>query len=166
MKKDYLITIVMPLIIFGIIFLLTGCETVNQNNISEENFETDLEPTPEETIIDDDIIIGEGAIFEEGAIIPEGREVIREFNISGENFSFSKNEITVNKGDIVRILFASTGGTHAWVIDEFNASTKVINSGESDMVEFKADNAGIFEYYCSVANHRQLGMVGKLIVEE
>ena len=38
-------------------------------------------------------------------------------------------------------------------------------TGQIDEVEFVVDKAGTFEYYCSVGNHRQMGMVGKLIVE-
>lgn len=87
------------------------------------------------------------------------------FEISGKPFEFSVKEIRVKKGDTVKINFTSTQGMHDWVLDEFNAKTKVIQAGQSDSVEFTADKAGIFEYYCSVPTHRQQGMVGKLIVE-
>ena len=54
---------------------------------------------------------------------------------------------------------------HDWVLDEFNAKTKVIQGGQTDTVEFTASKAGTFEYYCSVGQHRQMGMVGKFIVQ-
>lgn len=85
--------------------------------------------------------------------------------ISGVNFAFSQSEIKVKKGDIVRIEFTSEDGFHDWVIDEFNAATEQINTGNSSSVEFVADKTGVFEYYCSVGKHRELGMVGNLIVE-
>lgn len=54
---------------------------------------------------------------------------------------------------------------HDFVIDELNIRTKRIAGGESDSVTFTADKTGAFEYYCSVGNHREMGMKGRLIVE-
>jgi nitrite reductase (NO-forming) len=71
----------------------------------------------------------------------------------------------VKLGETVRINLTNEQGFHDWVIDEFNARTKQINAGQTDTVEFVADKVGTFEYYCSVGNHRQMGMIGKLIVE-
>lgn len=100
-----------------------------------------------------------------GVVAKTDATLAKEFNISGANFSFTPNEIKVKKGDTVKINFTNQGGTHDLVIDEFNVRTKLVQSGESDTVEFVADKAGTFEFYCSVANHRAMGMVGKLIVE-
>lgn len=87
------------------------------------------------------------------------------FDISAKPFEFSVKEIRVKKGDLVRINFAVTEGLHDWVVDEFGARTNQLKTGESGIVEFMADKTGTFEYYCSVGTHRQMGMVGKLIVE-
>lgn len=87
------------------------------------------------------------------------------FAIEGVNFAFSQKEIRVKKGDTVRINFTSKDGFHNLVIDEFNAATDDVQTGGSTSVEFVADKAGSFEYYCSIGSHRQLGMKGTLIVE-
>jgi len=79
---------------------------------------------------------------------------------------FSPNEITVNKGDTVRIKITNTKGTHDFKIDEFAVATSQINGGEKATVAFTADKAGSFEYYCSVGNHRTMGMKGTLTVTE
>ena len=89
----------------------------------------------------------------------------REFMVEARNFEFSVKEIRVKKGDKVRINFKSTNGFHDWVVDEFNARTAQVNTGGSSFIDFKADKTGTFEFYCSVGTHRQMGMVGKLIVE-
>ena len=73
--------------------------------------------------------------------------------------------ITVKKGDIVKITFVSADGSHDWVLDAFDARTPIINSGKSAVVEFVASQSGQFEFYCSVGSHRQLGMVGTLVVQ-
>jgi len=87
------------------------------------------------------------------------------FDVDGVNFAFSQTEIRVKKGDKVRINFTSTEGFHDWVVDEFDAKTERVQAGSTTSVEFVATETGTFEYYCSVGSHRQLGMVGTLIVE-
>jgi plastocyanin len=97
-------------------------------------------------------------------IIPDSA-VNRSINIEGGNFKFSPNEIRVKKGDTVKINFTNQEGMHDWVLDEFNVKTPIIKAGGSASVIFVADKAGTFEYYCSVGNHRAMGMKGNLIVE-
>jgi plastocyanin len=91
---------------------------------------------------------------------------VKEFTLEARNFSFSQTDLTVKKDDRVRIVLTSVDGPHDWVIDEFNARTKVIGNGQSDTIEFTADKTGTFEYYCSVDGHRQMGMKGSLTVTE
>ena len=85
--------------------------------------------------------------------------------VEGGAFYFKPNEIRVKRGDTVRIVFTNAGGSHDFVIDELGIKTKLTQSGESAEVEFVADTAGEYEFYCSVADHRAKGMVGTLIVE-
>lgn len=92
-------------------------------------------------------------------------QTVKEFNVDGSNFKFSVAEMKVNKGDTVKVTFNNVEGMHDWVVDEFNARTKQIQAGESETITFVADQTGTFEYYCSVGKHRQMGMVGNLIVE-
>ena len=87
-------------------------------------------------------------------------------NISGKNFEFSQDTIELKKGQTVTVNFTSEDGFHDWVVDEFNAATSQVNTGESSSVTFVADKVGEFEYYCSVMQHRQMGMVGQLIVTD
>ncbi|MEK7087038.1 MAG: cupredoxin domain-containing protein [Patescibacteria group bacterium] len=98
--------------------------------------------------------------------IPGAETPVKEFIILGQNYSFSPNVITVNKGDKVKITLKNSEGFHDFKIDEFGAATKRINGGEEDSVEFVADKVGNFEFYCSVGGHRTMGMKGTLIVKE
>jgi len=90
---------------------------------------------------------------------------VKEFTILGSDYKFSPNAISVNKGDTVRVIFKNSGGLHDFRIDEFNVATKVIGTGAQQTVEFVADKAGQFQYYCSVSGHRQMGMWGTLTVK-
>ncbi len=91
---------------------------------------------------------------------------VREIEVSSSGLRFTPNEIRVNLGDTVRITYRNGGGRHDWVIDEFDAATPVIAAGQTSTVEFVADQAGSFEFYCSVPGHRASGMVGTLVVVE
>jgi len=87
------------------------------------------------------------------------------FTVTAANFSYDLKQINVKKGDTVVVTFKNSEGFHDFKIDEFEVATNQIGAGEEEEVEFVADKAGTFEYYCSVGKHRQMGMVGKLIVE-
>lgn len=96
---------------------------------------------------------------------PAGKVAVKEFTVEGQPFSFAPNTITVKQGETVTIVFKNMKGMHDFKIDEFNVATKQIAQGESDTVQFVADKKGSFEYYCSVGNHREMGMKGTLTVE-
>ncbi len=89
------------------------------------------------------------------------------FNVVGTNFSYDPAEIRVNQGDTVVINFTNPDKMpHDWVLDEFSgARTKVLDKDQSESITFVADKKGSFEFYCSVGQHRQMGMKGMFIVE-
>jgi plastocyanin len=90
---------------------------------------------------------------------------VKQFTISGDNFSFSPTAITVKQGDRVQITFKNNNGFHDFVIDEYGVATKQAQSPATEVLEFTADKLGSFEYYCSVGTHRAMGMKGTLLVE-
>ncbi len=97
---------------------------------------------------------------ETGAMMME-----QKITVTGSNFAFSPNTITAKKGQKVTVTFKSDGGFHDFAIDEFNVKSDIVGSGKSVDVSFTPDKTGTFEFYCSVGNHRAMGMVGKLIVQ-
>lgn len=90
---------------------------------------------------------------------------LKEFTVTASNYKFSIAEMRVNKGDRVRVTLIDAQGNHDWRIDEFSATTPVLSPGGQSTVEFTADKAGTFEYYCSVDNHRARGLKGSFIVQ-
>ena len=90
---------------------------------------------------------------------------VENITVEGGNYYFNPKQITVKKGDTVNITFKNAGGFHDFVLDEFNVKTSVIKSDATATVSFVADKAGTFQYYCSVGNHRAMGMEGTLTVE-
>lgn len=89
----------------------------------------------------------------------------KEVVVAGSNYAYSPNKITIKKGEKTRIVFKNSDGTHDFRIDELNVATATIKSGEEDFIEFTPDKTGSFEYYCSIGNHRAMGMKGTLVVE-
>jgi uncharacterized cupredoxin-like copper-binding protein len=88
-----------------------------------------------------------------------------EITVQNDGFDFFPSEIRVTEGVTVRLNFENTGGQHDWVLDAFDAATEVIRLGQSETIEFVADRAGEYEFYCSVPGHRARGMWGDFIVE-
>lgn len=138
------VAILVAVLIFGGVafFLTRGEQGVTQNPI-------ETSPATEDAV--------EKVVEQTGGITT--------VEISASNFKFDNEEIRVKKGDVVRINLKVTEGFHDWVVDEFAAKTAQVKTGEVTTVDFVADKEGVFEYYCSVGSHRQMGMVGKLIVE-
>lgn len=91
---------------------------------------------------------------------------VKEFTVTGDSFAFAPSTIAVKKGDTVRVMFVNAEGFHDWKIDELNVATAKLQAGGTETVEFVADTAGSFAYYCSVGSHRDLGMEGTLVVTE
>ena len=89
----------------------------------------------------------------------------KEFTVTGSNFKFDVPEIRVKEGDTVKITFKNAGGFHDFVIDEFNVAAKQQNGPSEETLTFVASKAGTYEYYCSVGQHRAMGMKGNLVVE-
>ena len=91
---------------------------------------------------------------------------IKTINVIGSEFSFSPAQITVNKGDQIKVVFTNAGTyPHNWGIDEFGVRTPQITPGQSAEVTFTPDKMGTFQYYCSVDSHKDRGMTGIFIVQ-
>ena len=160
--------IAIVVIIALVIIIVGGIYFATKDNVPADNSENiEME--------DDTAMVGENA-EDDSAVMDDSNDVmddedsmtegdIKVFNVIGTPFQFSVTEMRVKVGDTVRINFTNGQGTHDWVIDEFNARTSILETGKSQTIEFVADKTGTFEYYCSVGNHRAMGMVGKLIVE-
>jgi plastocyanin len=154
MKTSYIIGIVVVavVIIFGWFYV-----SKNKQTAQPEEQVTQTPPAPTEQ----PQATGSSMMASPSAMV--GSE--KDFTVDGSNFKFVPAKIAVKKGDKVKITFVNTGGMHNFVIDEFNVKSKTIKGGAQDVIEFTADKTGSFDYYCSVGNHRAMGMQGVLTVQ-
>lgn len=86
--------------------------------------------------------------------------------------------IQLKKGEKVTLKFENTGAIpHDFTVERMEAadiplghvpgggSGQTLDPGQEAEVTFTPDEAGTFTYFCSVPGHKELGMVGKIIVE-
>jgi len=112
----------------------------------------------DETMMEDN-----GAMMEDDdAMMAEDAGMI---DVEGGLFYFEPDEIVVEAGEEVTVTLTSVEGNHDFVVDELDVATEVISAGDTTTVTFTPDAPGEYEFYCSVGNHREMGMVGTLIVE-
>lgn len=150
MKKIYILAFVLFVIVMVFVFFNGKGNTVEAPTVGDLPVGLEEMPLPVE---------------EEVVTEPVMKDGVKEFAISGSNFSFVPNVISVKKGDKVRIIFQNTAGFHDFKIDEYGVASKKAQAPSQEILEFTADKTGTFEYYCSVGSHRTMGMVGTLKVE-
>lgn len=163
MKKSHLITaVVIAAVLVGVgLFAMTGDDETAELPVNDDAATTELN---QDTSAETDPAVSE--VNDELEEVEPG-EGFASFDVSMSNFEFSETELRVSPGDEVTIFLQTEEGTHDFVIDEFDAQSPVLNSGENAEFTFTVpeDASGEYEFYCSIGNHRALGMVGTLIVE-
>ena len=67
-------------------------------------------------------------------------------------------------GDVVQLTLVNGDGVqHDWAVDGMDVATDLVNQrGASSVTVFRVDEAGEYQYYCTVPGHRQAGMEGLL----
>lgn len=92
------------------------------------------------------------------------------YNLTMRDFSFSFNQIDATPGQTIVVNVTNSNGEHDFVIDEFGVNTGLMTSGQIQTVTFKIpDNAPLgttYEFYCSVNDHRAMGMSGFIVVKD
>jgi nitrite reductase (NO-forming) len=75
-------------------------------------------------------------------------------------------KLQANVGDTIEITISSgEGAQHDIVFPQLNVHSKHFDGASGPTkVKFKVTQAGTFDYYCTIAGHRQIGMEGKLEV--
>ncbi len=161
MKKIYIVIIIVVLIVLGALFFVgKGNKAQAPEPLTNSQVET---PVTSDTSAQG-VGLEEKPLNQNSGVAADVNGV-KEFMVSGQNFSFTPNVINVNKGDKVRIVFKNTAGFHDFKIDEFGIASQTTKAPYQEILEFTANKVGSFVYYCSVSNHRAMGMFGTLNVK-
>ena len=91
-------------------------------------------------------------------------EGVRQIEVTGSSFAFDPDEIEVAAGEDVATVLTSTDILHDFTIDELDAHVAA-DGGETATGGLRADEPGRYTFRCTVAGHREAGMVGTLTVE-
>jgi len=107
----------------------------------------------------------ETAPSQEPIIIAAPTSNVVEIDMIARQWDYSPATITVKEGDRVKLNIKDVDVPHGFAIFEFSVNER-LTPGGTTTVEFTADKAGEYIYFCSVqCGKGHGGMKGKLIVE-
>ncbi|WP_205427555.1 cupredoxin domain-containing protein [Halorussus sp. MSC15.2] len=88
-----------------------------------------------------------------------------EIEVTGQEYTFDPEEITVEQGNEVTIRFRNVGTiSHNFKLPKFGVKTDTILPGRTASVTFTPEEVGKFTYVCGVPGHAREGMRGTLVV--
>jgi len=88
----------------------------------------------------------------------------REFTLTARDYRFSPDRIEVGQDDLVKLTVQSADVAYSLTIDAYRLSRR-IPAGGSTTLEFRADQAGTFDFYSNMTNDPRHGqMKGQLVV--
>lgn len=182
-KKSNVAVVFMSVIAF--VVLLGGMWVAQQRGRSltmmKENTEDGENSTTSENSTDDNLIdesVTEQESADSGSMTDEElenddsgtddnlKEEIEVIEMEGGDYYFDPDVITVKKGKTVKISLTSMDSPFNFVIDEFDVNSETIEAGDTSEITFTPSETGEFEYYSSLENGKELGMVGTLEVTE
>ena len=89
----------------------------------------------------------------------------RDFLIVAREHRFNPERLEVSQDDLVKITLRSEGQPHSFVIDAYRI-VKRAGGGQTISFEFRADQAGTFEFYCNLTSDPGCrDMKGTLVVK-
>lgn len=88
----------------------------------------------------------------------------RRVEVAATSFEFDPEEITVTAGEEIAIVLSSDDLLHDFTIDDIDVHVAA-DRGETAEGGLRADEPGLYTYYCTVTGHRAAGMEGTLVVE-
>ena len=158
------------LLILGIIsmFVLSACSSGQQ---PAQTIDDDHEPGTQEDHPHDE----EGNTIQAETPAPGQTDVeemvvapassVKEFDMIAKKWDFTPSTITVSEGDAVKLNIENIDAPHGFMLTEFGVNER-LEPGKTTTVEFTADKAGEYTFFCNVPCGRgHGGMNGKLIVE-
>lgn len=141
-------------------FVLGACTPASQTT-EEAAGTTETAPAPG---VDQAAPDGEAMMEGEGEMMAEA-----DLEIEASNFEYSVESISASAGETVTVTMTSTEGMHDFVIDELGVQSEVIQAGEETTFTIEipedAEVGTEYAFYCSIGNHRAMGMEGTLVIE-
>lgn len=100
-------------------------------------------------------------------VLPSRAAAATEVTIVADEYHFRPDHVQVSRGQLVTLTLKNVGSvSHTLYIPELEVSVPLVAPGGRATVTFTPDRVGEFSFYCTVANHQQLGMVGRVEATE
>lgn len=170
MNKNLIIgLVVLVLLLVGGFFFMANNQVEDSTQESTDNIIVDdVEPTTEvedeESMVEDDEMEEEDD--SDSTNVESSNTESIEISMTGSDYEFDPETFTVEAGQEVTVTLTSGDLMHDFVLEDMDVRTEIIEAGDSDSVTFTApEEPGEYTYYCSVGNHRAMGMEGTMIVE-
>ncbi len=160
--------------LLAVVFVLGACSPDYDTMEADFDIEEDV-PAVEDVVeddadeeeadeVDEDYTDTEEDVDEDYADDLDDDAEPRVIEVSGGNYYFDPDVIEVDVGETIEFVFINEGGTHDLVIPELDVGTNIITGGEEESFVYTFDEAGTFDFECSVGSHADMGMVGEIIV--
>lgn len=101
---------------------------------------------------------------------PRGQEVVEvpgsgRITVVAKEFKFIPHALRVEQGQHVTIVFRNEGSlSHNLTIPNLGLHTDTQQRGATETLEFTAPKAGVYQFWCTVPGHKEVGMTGRLTV--
>jgi nitrite reductase (NO-forming) len=86
-------------------------------------------------------------------------------DVRGAGLKFDPAQIEVRRGEPTVVQLTAVDGEHDFRVDAIGAHIHAL-PGRPAAAQLTFAKTGTFEYYCSIAGHREGGMTGKLVVTQ
>ncbi len=133
-------------------------------NQNQQDSSTPTQPLPQgvpgSEINGTEVIVGE----HDGDTMMEAE--VNEIVVEASNFEFTPSAFSVKAGDKVSLTLKVVEGFHDLVIEELDGvATNQIQADGEETIEFTVpEGVDSLTFFCSVGNHRALGMEGTITV--
>jgi heme/copper-type cytochrome/quinol oxidase subunit 2 len=85
----------------------------------------------------------------------------REFSVTARDYRFTPDRLEVTQDDLVKLTIESADMTYSFTIDAYRLSRRIPAGGKT-VIEFRADQAGTFDFYSNMTGHEKVR--GQLVV--
>ncbi len=104
---------------------------------------------------------------DDASIVPVSQESAparREFTVVGRRYAYSPDRIEVNQDDLVKVTLVAEDIPHSFTIDAYRIAKRAAPDHPVTF-EFRANQAGTFEFYCNLTTDEGCRrMRGQLVV--
>jgi heme/copper-type cytochrome/quinol oxidase subunit 2 len=85
----------------------------------------------------------------------------REFTVTARDYRYTPDRIEVIQDDLVKLTLESADVAYSFTIDAYRLSRRIPAGGKTTL-EFRADQAGTFDFYSNMTGHEKVR--GQLVV--